>query len=66
MDKICEISEWKKDRYGKGRSPFTPSYKKIMGTKKYRKEQAKKKRLARRAAIIRVNALPEELAVIGY
>ncbi|WP_307255388.1 hypothetical protein [Moryella indoligenes] len=41
-------------------------YRRIRGTKKYRNAQAKKKRQERRAAIIRVNALLDELAAIGY
>ncbi len=36
------------------------------GTKRYRKQQARKKREKRLAAIIRVHALLDELAVIGY
>ena len=43
-----------------------PGYRRIKGTKRYRKEQARKKRQARRAAIIRVYALLDELAAIGY
>ena len=66
MDKVCDMPQWIKDKYGQDYNFAAPSYKKIKGTKRYRKEQARRKRQERRASIIRVNALLEELAVIGY
>lgn len=67
MDKVCELPQWVVDKYGKEYASLTaPKYRRVKGTKKYRKEQEKKKRQERRASIIRVNALLEELAVIGY
>ena len=38
----------------------------LKGSKRQRKEQAKKQRQERRASIIRVNALLDEFSVIGY
>ncbi len=67
QDKVCDMPVWFTDKYGEDyRSYAAPHYQRIKGTKRYRKEQAKKKRQERRAAIIRVNALLDELAVIGY
>ncbi len=67
QDKVCDMPTWVTQKYGQDyRSYTSPQYKRIKGTKRYRKEQSKKKRQERRAAIIRVNALLEELAVIGY
>ena len=67
MDKVYELPELVVDKYGKEYTSLTaPKYRRVKGTKKYRKEQAKKKQQERRASIIRVNALLEELAVIGY
>lgn len=65
MDKVC-MPEWIKDKYGRYYTASAPSYKKIKGTKRYRKEQIRKKRQERRANMIRVNALLDELRVIGY
>jgi hypothetical protein len=62
-----KLPEWLLDKYG---SDYLfaddQSYQRIKGTKKYKKEMARKKRQKRRAAIIRVNALLDELAVMGY
>lgn len=67
MDKVCELPAWIVNKYGKEYASYSaPKFRPIKGTKRYRKEQAKKKRQERRAAIVRVNALLEELAVIGY
>ena len=67
QDKVCNMPSWMTQKYGQDYSSFiSPQYRRIKGTKRYRKEQAKKKCQERRAAIIRVNALLEELAVIGY
>ena len=65
MVKTRNMPEWAKDKYGRDYINPSPSYRKIKGTKRYRKEQAKKKQQERRASIIRVNALLEELTVIG-
>ena len=67
QDKVCDMPSWIADKYGQDYySLVAPQYKRIKGTKRYRKEQAKKKRQERRASIIRVNALLDELAAIGY
>ena len=67
QDKVCDIPSWITEKYGQDyRSFVSLQYKRIKGTKGYRKEQAKKKHQERRAAIIRVNALLDELAFIGY
>lgn len=66
MDKVFEMPEWVIDKCGKEYASLTaPKYKRIKGTKRCKKEQAKKKWQERRASMIRVNALLEELAVIG-
>ncbi|PSL08853.1 hypothetical protein EI53_02114 [Fusobacterium naviforme] len=64
---VYSAPSWVADKYGAD-YPRSASrhYRRIMGTKKYRNAQAKKKRQERRAAIIRVNALLDELAAIGY
>ena len=61
------IPEWISRQYGNDRF-FAPSapYQRIKGTKKYKKKMAQKKRRDRHAAVIRVNNLLDELAVIGY
>jgi len=67
IEKVRKLPPWVIDKYGEDFASFTaPKYKRIRGTKKYRKKQAKKKRQERQASIIRVNALLEELAVLGY
>ena len=65
IDTNREVPEWVKYKYGE-EYDFTSTQKTKKGSKKYRKEQARKKKELRRAEIIRVNALLEELAVIGY
>lgn len=67
LDEVSNIPAWIADKYGTDHSAYTVSrYRKKKGTKKYKKEQARKKQLERRAAIIRVDALLEELSAIGY
>lgn len=57
-------AQWIADKYG---HPLQPkwSYKKVKGTKKHRKEQRMKQRKERKADIIRVLALIDELAVMN-
>lgn len=64
--KKWNIPDWLYEKYGPEYFSNNASETKPMkGTKRYKKEQARKKRQKRRAAIIRVNALLDELAVIG-
>ena len=66
MDRRCNVPEWVIDKYGDHYSAFSFSKsQRTKGTKRYRKEQAKKKQQKRRADIIRVYALIEELSTIG-
>ena len=60
------IPGWVAEKYGKEFPNETPSqFKPIKGTKRYRKEQARKKRQQRRASIQLVYALLDELAAVG-
>ena len=62
-----EEPEWFVEKYGEyHQSYIRQHHKRIRGTKKYKKEQKRKKRQEIRAGIIRVNALLEELSIIGY
>lgn len=65
MDRTIRVPDWVKDKYGgEYLSLIMPKRRPARGTRRYRKEQAKKKRQKRHAAIIRVNALLDELAAI--
>ena len=65
-EKKEELPEWVFDKYGEEYTSFAvPAARRFRRGKKYRKEQAMKKRQERQAGVIRVHALLEELAVMG-